>query len=365
MLMNEGQMILNLKIQTRYFALAGLIAFFPVTGHAMDPTQCKRGAQALDAKRIDEAIKLFTQCIEQGNLNEAYFAFAYLNRGSAFRHIGKLDKSIQDLSKALTYAPNNADALAERGTTWIKQNNADMAIKDFTAAIQVNPKHLKSIINRGLLYEALGQNDKALNDFQTAYDLGSRWQPIVDKLAQHNAQSSTDSTYEISFPLPDDFKLAFKRNDDQGQMYQYVPKGESLQKWGRMFTVVVSKLKQPIVGIEKAMTQNTINTYISQCGSAQSTAVAFPAGNIPSYAEAGYCDDVDKSKIPPQIHVRNNGFILAKSYTAENVVYSFQYEWQSDTEPSTFVKTSGLLKKDIMPLMSGAVVTKVVAGKTN
>jgi len=193
------------------------------------------------------------------------------------------------------------------------------------------------------LVQATGQTDRAA--------LGARRKPAPEKSNQNRAASPQQKRYDLTLELPDGFQLAFKDVKEAHKIYQYVPEGETVKNWEQMITVTVSKLNQPVPNIAELLVQNTLSGYQAQCRSTNRLSVSLPPTNLPSASGAAFCDDVDLSKIPAHIYVRKNGFIFVKAFGSPEAVYSFQYEWQSDSEPSSFVETSGLLKDIVLPMM--------------
>jgi tetratricopeptide (TPR) repeat protein len=349
-------MLQNPKIHALLFSFVSLAFLAPTYGFATNIEFCQQAEQTLNANRPADAIPLFNQCVEQGGLSGDMLAMAHIDRGIAYRRSGKLDEASKDLSQALKITPQNADALAERGMIWVLKNDLNEALKDFSAAVQADPKLIKAVANRGLIYELLGQPEKAVADFKTAYALGSRAPMLLSKLVQYGA-APKQTTYNISLALPDGFKLAFKDQNDKSQTLQYVPDDQNIKNWEQMITITIGKLDQPVPNVEKLMTQSIINSYQAHCGSAHPAHVKLPSKGLPFDAAAAFCDNVDQSKVPANIHAKKNGFLLVKSYSTPQTVYSFQYEWQSDENPSSFVKSSGLLKDFVIPLMTSASVT--------
>ncbi|MDD3552941.1 MAG: tetratricopeptide repeat protein [Deltaproteobacteria bacterium] len=84
----------------------------------------------------------------------------------------RVDRTIEDCSKAIQLNPNDADAYNNRGDAYAHKGQYDRTIKDCDKAIQLNPNLAAAYYNRGLAYKHKGQYDKAISDFQTACDMG-------------------------------------------------------------------------------------------------------------------------------------------------------------------------------------------------
>ncbi len=110
----------------------------------------------------------------QTDLNDA---FAYNNRGVAYRSKGQYDQAISDFNKALEINPRYARAHYNRGNTYYQMGRYDQAISDYNKALEINPRHAKAYNNRGVAYESTGQYDKAWEDVHKAQDLGFKINP--------------------------------------------------------------------------------------------------------------------------------------------------------------------------------------------
>jgi len=107
-------------------------------------------------------------------------ARAYINRGAAYAELGKYDKAIEDLNKAIKLNKDFAYAYYNRGNAYVKLNRYDKAIKDYNKAIELNPDDAEAYGNRGLVYVILGEHDRAREDMLRAGNLFTNKRRIED-----------------------------------------------------------------------------------------------------------------------------------------------------------------------------------------
>ena len=85
--------------------------------------------------------------------------------------LGKFDKAIVDLSKAIQLNPDYATAYGNRGAAYVGKGEVNQAIKDYTKSIQLNPDDAGVYSNRGTAYNIKGDFDSALQDLNKAIEL--------------------------------------------------------------------------------------------------------------------------------------------------------------------------------------------------
>ncbi len=84
----------------------------------------------------------------------------------------KMSLAMDDLSRALTLAPNNAYVYYDRAALHTSAGEVASAIEDYTAAIRLDPHLAEAYYNRGLVYYSQGDNASALRDLSKAGELG-------------------------------------------------------------------------------------------------------------------------------------------------------------------------------------------------
>jgi tetratricopeptide (TPR) repeat protein len=94
-------------------------------------------------------------------------ASAYLQRGNAYKNLGRFDQAVVDWSRSIELDPNQADAFTARGTYYQSKNDTAKALADFERSLLLNPT-VDGYFQRGQVYAALKQFDKAIQDYDRA-----------------------------------------------------------------------------------------------------------------------------------------------------------------------------------------------------
>lgn len=159
------------------------------------------GIEKRNKHNYSEAIRLFSQAIEQGYLDQQVFfqrsycfsmikkykeaitdldfliekvgifsnnvthSFCYYNRGLNYFHINQLDKSLEDYTKSISINPNHIGSYYKRSLLYFIKNDFKNCIEDCTKTIELNEKHFQAYYKRGEAKSKLGERQDALNDF--------------------------------------------------------------------------------------------------------------------------------------------------------------------------------------------------------
>jgi tetratricopeptide (TPR) repeat protein len=146
----------------------GVAALFVIAGPVLvaagDADVCAKGTG-------DEKIAACTRSINSGTWKGPNLAWAYTNRGIAYRAKGEPDRAIADYDKAIWLNPKFADAYNGRGSAYDDKGDRDRAIADFDQAILLNPNYADAYNNRGIAYRAKGAPDRAIADYDQAIRL--------------------------------------------------------------------------------------------------------------------------------------------------------------------------------------------------
>ena len=82
------------------------------------------------------------------------------------------DKAIADFDEVLRLDPNNANALNDRGETYIYKQSYQRAFEDYDELTQVAPKNWRGFNGRGVARHLLGNDAaKSISDYQRASQL--------------------------------------------------------------------------------------------------------------------------------------------------------------------------------------------------
>src|SRR5262249_28342935 len=105
----------------------------------------------------DLRIGYCTNVIESGRYTGAEAAWAFNNRGIAYKNKGDYDRAIADYDEAIRLNPELEEAFNNRGVAYESKGNYYRAIADYDAAIRLNLDNPNALNNRGRTYEDLGQ----------------------------------------------------------------------------------------------------------------------------------------------------------------------------------------------------------------
>lgn len=97
------------------------------------------GNAAAQAKKFDQAIKLYTRAIKSGELSPANLAVAHNNRGSAYDDKGMAADAMQDFNQAIKIKPGYAEAYYNRSFAYEKKGMLPEALKDIEKAVRLQP----------------------------------------------------------------------------------------------------------------------------------------------------------------------------------------------------------------------------------
>ena len=126
---------------------------------------CFSAIYSLNEGRLDEAITLYSQCIESGSLSKKNLIVAHNDRGNAYGRKGEYASALADFNKVIELNPEDSDAYYNRGLTYKNQEDYDHAIDDYTLAIKLNPRYVNAYNNRGNVYGRKGDYKAAITDF--------------------------------------------------------------------------------------------------------------------------------------------------------------------------------------------------------
>jgi tetratricopeptide (TPR) repeat protein/predicted aspartyl protease len=103
-------------------------------------------------------------------------AAALARRGTASAGRGDDEHALEDLTRAVELSPNNPDYLYERGQVLLRRNEAKKALDDFNAALELRPDYIPALMSRAQL------RINMRNDPEARADLDS-----VDRIAAKQA----------------------------------------------------------------------------------------------------------------------------------------------------------------------------------
>jgi tetratricopeptide (TPR) repeat protein len=135
---------------------------------------------------IDERIDFCTQLIRNGHLPASKIAIIYKIRGTHYYGKTLYENAVGDLTQAIEYDPQFADAYFWRGNAYLMENSHDAAVADYNKAIALKPGFTAVYLSRGDYFAGLGFRDnydpatktralseyaQAISDYTRALDL--------------------------------------------------------------------------------------------------------------------------------------------------------------------------------------------------
>jgi tetratricopeptide (TPR) repeat protein len=143
------------------------------------PSQTARAATDADicyeGKSRDAIIAACTRVIASRRYEGRDLAWAYLNRGMAYRQSGDPDRAILDYDLSVRLDPSNVKPFIARANAWDDKGNYDRAIADYDAAIRMVPDYPMIYTARGRSYEKKGDVDRARIDYKMALSLPAKY----------------------------------------------------------------------------------------------------------------------------------------------------------------------------------------------
>src|SRR6266852_1536938 len=148
----EGRIALRVVDDNDQWKNVGEVTDFVVTVEKEDGHWIKIRSRGIagwidrnDAVLLEDAIEYFTDRI----LCKGQDAYAYLNRGIAWKEKGEYDLAIKDYNEAIRLKPKEAIPYIARGNIWTIKQDYDKAIQHYDEAIRIDPKDALTFYNRG------------------------------------------------------------------------------------------------------------------------------------------------------------------------------------------------------------------------
>jgi tetratricopeptide (TPR) repeat protein len=194
---------------TAFLTLAMLLSTSPVA--ADDEATCVNAGG-------DEAVAACTRAINSGRWTGSHLAWAYTDRGAAYRGKGDNDRAFQDFDQAIRLDPKIAAAYGNRGIAYHFKGDDDHALQDFDQAIRLDPKIATAYGNRGNIYKAKGDNDRAFQDYDQAIRLDPKYAfAYTGRGGLYKDKGDNDRAiqdFDQAIRLDPKFVLAYNRRGD-------------------------------------------------------------------------------------------------------------------------------------------------------
>lgn len=166
------------KIQFLFIVLGTLFqqnTFAQKTSESLSKAQ-----KALDENKIQEAIQITTQIIEQEPQN----AYAYYLRGLAKYAFSEFSASIEDYTKAIALQKDFKDAYYNRAVSYFWLNQNENAENDLLKALQIDSTDSRTYTALGSLYSRIAETE---TDKKSRKKFLQKAEQAYLKALQHNA----------------------------------------------------------------------------------------------------------------------------------------------------------------------------------
>ena len=112
----------------------------------------------------EERIAHLSRAIER----RPHYAWALLQRGSAWLVHGNLARALEDLDRAVALNPHGPYVYNDRGLVHYSRGEWDAAVSDFNQALRIDPENVFSYLNRAIARAAKGDLEGAIADCDRA-----------------------------------------------------------------------------------------------------------------------------------------------------------------------------------------------------
>ena len=119
------------------------------------------------------SIDACTRVIASGNWSGRNLAWAYNNRGNAYRALGQYDRAIRDLSEAIRLRTDYVVAYTNRGYAFFLMRDYNSALFDLDRAVDLDPDYALAYENRSLVHCKLWNTEAGYEDMKRAIEMGS------------------------------------------------------------------------------------------------------------------------------------------------------------------------------------------------
>lgn len=138
-----------------FFILSTLVFIFLFSINplkAEDKTLCFMGWASTEKGQYTQAINLFDECIEKGELSKSTLALTYRNRGITYRRMNKPEEAVADFERALEINFNVED-LINLANAKSSVGDYASALRDYDQALEIKPKYNQIYYNRAVMFE--------------------------------------------------------------------------------------------------------------------------------------------------------------------------------------------------------------------
>lgn len=183
---------------------------------------CAAACANISFSKKSEKVKCAVAGIPDPKTAADYFKRAMKRGEEADLSDDAIECIIADCSAALSLEPENFEALALRGTSYLRKMDYESALADMDEAIRLEPKFTDSFYIRSLIYTDQGLIGKALKDLDSFIELAVSFEIADDEVFSDRA--------DIYFAMGDyknaikDYKETVARKRDNPEHYRNLAK---------------------------------------------------------------------------------------------------------------------------------------------
>ena len=158
--------------------------------------------------QFGSAVKAATESLE----SKPDFVPAFLNRAKAYEKLQRLQDAADDYEAALKIDRNSAEAFLGRGLLLLRNGDPYRAVQDLSQAVSLAPEWGAARFNRGVAYLQIGQYTRADQDFSDLIRRNPRDAEAYLYRAQARSalkQPSADQDFDTAIELAGEWGLAW------------------------------------------------------------------------------------------------------------------------------------------------------------
>ncbi|CAN5309833.1 hypothetical protein BH11CYA1_BH11CYA1_50550 [soil metagenome] len=171
----------------------------------------KKVKALLDGEKYDQAKTVVEKMLaNDANSANAHHCLAYI-----YHQTEKLDKAIDEYTRALEINPQEADSWHARGNSYLKKKLYEKAAIDFSKALMIHPAHYTWYL-RSCAYLEQGLYEKAIADANQSIALNSNYAPAyltkvsAERKLGLESEAATDLAQAKSLKLTDGYQLSIR-----------------------------------------------------------------------------------------------------------------------------------------------------------
>jgi tetratricopeptide (TPR) repeat protein len=130
-----------------------------------------------------EDLETCDRALDSGLLKHRDRAGTLVNRAIVETTLSRYKDAFADYHSAMVIIPDLPEAYVGRGNIYFLANKLDRAIEDYSRALELNiSRSYITYLNRGMAYEKLGRYDVAEADYRQALAAQPDWELAIKKL---------------------------------------------------------------------------------------------------------------------------------------------------------------------------------------